>query len=137
MGEGRGPKPPAGGGGIQEANSGTDFSLFSRQHFGKGDSVVTTLIWRLSERKSLPEFAPENRVEGETSAHFLSARAQMGQQSGGVAAEFLHRVCQHGEAGGDEAAGWQLPLLVGRPCEAQRLGRPPGRIEGEGLEQVP
>jgi hypothetical protein len=51
MGEGRGPKSPAGGDGLQVVNSGTYFSIFQRQHYGEGDIVVTTLFWRLSERK--------------------------------------------------------------------------------------
>jgi hypothetical protein len=38
MAGGRAAKPPGGGGGFQAANSGTDFSIFPRQHYDEGDT---------------------------------------------------------------------------------------------------
>jgi hypothetical protein len=45
MAEGRVAKPPGGGGGFQVANSGTDFSIFPRQHYGEGDSELLGSAW--------------------------------------------------------------------------------------------
>src|SRR5262245_41916060 len=61
MGEGRGPKPPASGG-FLAASSGTDFSLFSHQQFGKGDKGVDTPV--VAGEASVPQISPRRAATG-------------------------------------------------------------------------
>src|SRR5262249_41317628 len=100
---------------------------------GGGLWVPSRLLGSASVTRSSP---PEHNIHGPAGADVRTWPAEVREEGGVGAAGFFQGIRKHGEPGVVQQAGGEKAVVVGRLCELQHVGRPPGGGEGDGAEGV-